>query len=129
MSPHWITEEVVYALHLKLLRRFGGSDGVRDDSLLKSALNKPQQLLHYGNPPPSLFDLATSYTYGIVKNHPFIDGNKRTGFITAYTFLYVNGKHIKAPEEEVVAYTVALAASDITEKDYANWLSKSCQDL
>ena len=125
MQPFWITEEVVYAMHRKLLRRYGGSDGVRDGGLLASALGRPEQLLHYGE--PTLFDLAASYTYGIVKNHPFIDGNKRTGFMMGYTFLFANGYHLVAPETEAYRMTVNLAASNITENDYAIWLSKSCK--
>jgi len=102
MKPSWLTYEDIINIHDNSLHHFGGGDGIRDRGLLQSAIARPQQLLH--NEQPSLFDLAACYTYGIIKNHPFIDGNTRTGFM-------------------------ALAASQITEKDYANWLSKSCEDV
>lgn len=127
MDPFWVTEEVVRSMHTKLLRRYGGADGIRDETLLKSALGRPQQLLHYGE--PTTFDLAASYCYGIVKNHPFVDGNKRTGFMIGYAFLFANGYHLKAPEIEAYKMTVDLASSKITEEDYANWLSNSCEEV
>jgi death-on-curing protein len=129
MDPHWITDEVVRSMHTKLLRRYGGADGLRDESLLASAMARPQQLLNYGDPPPNIFELAASYSYGIVKNHPFIDGNKRTGFMIGYAFLFANGYHLQAPEIEAYKMTVDLASSNITEADYANWLSNSCEEV
>ena len=119
-EPVWLPLEVVLALHERLLSRFGGAEGIRDRGMLESALGKPQQLLNYGD--PSVFDLAASYAFGVVKNHPFIDGNKRTGFMSAYTFLGVNGYDLVSPEEEAVVQTLGLAASEIGEVDYAAWL-------
>jgi len=84
-EPEWLLREVVLAVHEQLLARFGGLPGVRDDGLLDSALAKPPSLFTYSN--PSLFELAASYGYGIIQNHPFVDGNKRTGFLAAVTFL------------------------------------------
>ena len=127
MHPHWLNLEDCIIIHDKSLEQFGGANGIRDNGLLESAIARPQQLLHYGT--ASLYELAASYVYGIIKNHPFIDGNKRTGFIAGALFLQSNGLMLIASEEDALAYTVALAASDITEKDYANWLSKSCQDV
>jgi len=112
-------------MHDELLARYGGLSGVRDEGLLDSALNRPLHLFAYGT--PDLYDLAASYSVGIVKNHPFLDGNKRSGFLTAYTFLEANGGEFSAPEEEVVLQTLALAAGDICEKDYAAWLKASCK--
>ncbi len=108
-----------------MLERFGGLEGVRDEGLLESALNRPRHLFAYGK--PSLFELAASYATGLVKNHPFLDGNKRTGFVAAALFLEINGCSFEAPEEEVVERTLALAAGAITEGDYAVWLKKSCR--
>jgi death-on-curing protein len=127
MEPTWISKQVALAMHDKLLSRFGGSDGVRDEGLLESALARPQQLFHYEQ--ANLFAMAASYAFGIVKNHPFIDGNKRTGFMSAYTFLAANGHRLIATEEEALRQTVALAASAITEQQYAQWLSTSCQEI
>ena len=124
-EPIWLPLEVIFALHDRLLSRFGGAEGIRDRGMLESALGKPQQLLHYGA--PSIFELAASYAFGIVKNHPFIDGNKRTGFMAAYTFLGVNGHALIAPEEEAVIQTLGLASGAIGEKDYTAWLESGSE--
>ena len=92
--------------------------------LLDSALNRPLHLFHYGE--PSLFDLATAYAEGIVKNHPFLDGNKRSGLMAAALFLESNGYVFQAPEEEAVLQTLALAADAIGAAEFSAWLSKSC---
>lgn len=124
-EPAWITREVVLATQEALLERFGGLAGLREEGLLASALDRPKNLHAYGR--PSLFDLAASYASGIVKNHPFLDGNKRAGFMAAYIFLGANGLSFQAPEEEVVERTLALAAGAITEADYSAWLKASCR--
>ncbi|MEI6494157.1 MAG: type II toxin-antitoxin system death-on-curing family toxin, partial [Verrucomicrobiota bacterium] len=93
-EPFWLTREVVLAIQGELLARFGGLEGIRDEGLLDSALNRPLHLFHYGDPP--LFELAAAYAEGIVKNRPFLDGNKRAGFMAAYTFLGVNGQQLEA---------------------------------
>lgn len=121
-EPTWITEEAVLAVQEDLLARFGGLAGVRDDGLLKSALHRPIQLFNYGT--PSLFEMAAAYCAGIVRNHPFIDGNKRAGFMSAYVFLGVNGYEVDATEAEVVVHTVALAAGELDKAAYAKWLSR-----
>lgn len=123
-EPVWITQEVALAIQGELLARFGGLDGIRDEGLLESALNRPLHLFHYGN--PSLFELAAAYAGGIVKNHPFFDGNKRAGFMAAYTFLAANGWQLEAPEEEAVLQTLALAAGEIGAEEFSAWLAKSC---
>ena len=120
----WITPAVIHAVQEELLARFGGLAGIRDEGLLESALARPQQLHAYGK--PSLFDLAASYTHGIVKNHPFLDGNKRAGFMAAYIFLGANGQELQAPEEEALVFTVGLAAGEVSESEYAVWLKASC---
>jgi death on curing protein len=119
-EPEWILKETVLGLHEQSLYEHGGSSGMRDEGLLDSALGKPPNLFVYGK--PNLFDLAASYAYGLVKNHPFIDGNKRTGFITALLMLELNGLHFNATEADAAIQTLALAAGDMTESDYAAWL-------
>lgn len=123
-EPFWLNPEIVLAIQGELLARFGGLEGIRDQGLLESALNRPLQLFHYGK--PDIFDLAASYGHGIVKNHPFLDGNKRAGFMAAYTFLGVNGFRLEAPEEQAVLRTLALAAGEIGAEEYAAWLRESC---
>lgn len=122
-EPCWLTREAVLAIHAQLLARFGGSAGIRDENLLESALAKPRQLHAYGQ--PNAYEMAAAYAFGIVKNHPFIDGNKRTGFVTAYTFLGINGIDFTASEEEAVIFTRGLAAGDITLEEYTLWLQNS----
>jgi death on curing protein len=124
-QPQWISRDVVLATHEELLARYGGLSGVRDEGLLDSALCRPEHAYAYGT--SDIYGLASLYAAGIVKNHPFLDGNKRSGFLTAYTFLEANGEEFSAPEEEVVLQTLALAAGDIREKDYAAWLKTSCK--
>ena len=122
--PLWVDVTDVLAFHDDMLARFGGLPGVRDEGLLESAIMRPQQLHAYGR--PSLFDLAAAYAAGIIKNHPFLDGNKRAGFVAAALFLEFNGQKFQAPEEEVVLQTLALAAGEIKEAEYAAWLKVSC---
>jgi len=119
-EPEWILKETVLGLHEQSLHEHGGSTGIRDEGLLDSALGKPQNVFAYGN--PNLFDLAASYAYGLVKNHPFIDGNKRTGFVTAVLMLELNGFQLHASEADAAIRTLALAAGDMTESAYAAWL-------
>jgi len=119
-EPVWVFREVVLVLHEQSLAQFGGSAGVRDEGLLDSALGRPQHRFAYGK--PTLFDLAASYAFGLVKNHPFIDGNKRTGFIVAVTFLELNGLRFGASEVDATVRTLALAAGEMSETAYSAWL-------
>ena len=123
-EPVWIDATDCLAFHMELLALFGGMAGVWDEGLLDSALNRPRHLFTYGQ--PNLFELAAEYAFDIVKNHPFLDGNKRTGFMAAALFLEVNGLAFQALEEEAVLQTFALAAGEIGKKEYAAWLKKSC---
>jgi death-on-curing protein len=122
-EPAWVDREDCLAMHEKLLDRFGGLKGIRDEGLLDSALNKPKHQYSYGS--PSIFQMAAAYALGIVKNHPFLDGNKRTGFIAAALFIESNGFSFQATEEEAVLQTLALAAGEISEADYADWLERN----
>ncbi|MBI5820326.1 MAG: type II toxin-antitoxin system death-on-curing family toxin [Verrucomicrobia bacterium] len=119
-EQHWVLRETVLALQERLLAEFGGLSGLRDAGLLESALARPQQLFAYGK--PSLFDLAAAYAFGLVRNHPFLDGNKRIGFTTAVVFLELNGYRFAASEADATIKTLALAARELDEADYAAWL-------
>jgi len=118
--PHWLTRDECLALHDMMLSFYGGITGVRDEHLLESALARPQQLFHYGK--PSMAEMAAAYAAGIVKNHPFLDGNKRTGFMLGAGFLERNGHEFHAAEADAVVSTLALAAGAMTEAAYAEWL-------
>jgi death-on-curing protein len=126
-EPNWLGREVLIAIQGELLNRFGGLTGIRDEGLLDSAINKPKNLFTYGK--PTIFELAASYATGLVKNHPFLDGNKRIGFMAAYVFLGANGWSLEATEEEAVLETLALAAGESTEADYTAWLAKNSVEL
>jgi death-on-curing protein len=118
----WLNRAVIIAIHEVQLAEHGGGTGVRDAGLLDSALGKPQQLNNYGEPPPDAAALAASYGYGISRNHPFIDGNKRTGYVAAELFLRLNGWRLAADDASCVVTMLAVAAGDITEEAFAAWL-------
>jgi death-on-curing protein len=120
MTFRWITRDIAMAAHAQSLADHGGSPGVRDEGLLSSALARPQNLAAYGE--PGVHELAASLAYGLAKNHPFIDGNKRTAFLCAYTFLGLNGAELDADEAEAAAIMVDLAAGDVSEAEFARWL-------
>jgi death on curing protein len=124
-TPTWVDRNAVLAIQEELLSRFGGLAGVRDEGLLESALHCPRNLYAYSR--ATLYEMAAAYAAGIVKNHPFLDGNKRAGFLTAYVFLEANGKSFSAPEEAVVVQTRGLAAGEVSEAEYAVWLKESCE--
>lgn len=120
-EPIWVLREVVLIAHEQSLGEFGGAAGIRDEGLLDSALSKPENLFAYGT--PSVFQLAASYGFGLVKNHPFIDGNKRIGFIVAVVFLQLNGWRLEASEVDATLQTLALAAGELSEAEFAEWLA------
>ncbi len=119
-EPVWLDFNECLNFHAVLLSRFGGLDGIQDKGLLESALQRAQNVWSYGG--GNLFDMAAAYASGIVKNHPFLDGNKRTGFLTAALFLEINGYCFTAPEPEAVLMTVDLASGKIDAALYARWL-------
>ena len=119
-EPYWLTREECLALHDMMLSQYGGIVGVRDEHLLESALAKPRQLFAYGK--PNMADMAAAYAAGIVKNHPFLDGKMRTGFMMGAGFLERNGFEFHAAEVDAVLRTLALAAGKMTERAYADWL-------
>jgi death-on-curing protein len=124
-QPDWVLHETVLVLHDQLLGAFGGSSGVRDEGLLESALARPRNLFVYGK--PTIFALAASYAFGLLKNHPFIDGNKRTGFMVAVLFLELNGYRFEATEADATVRTLALAAGAMTEEAFAAWIEKNAR--
>lgn len=127
MTWEWLQEALVRALHSEQLAEHGGAPGFRDDGLLQSALARPQNLLAYGN--PDVAALAASYAFGIAKNHPFIDGNKRTAFVTAATFIELHGRGMVASEADAVTITLALAAGEVGEDDVAEWFRRNSRAL
>jgi death on curing protein len=122
-EPLWLDRQDCLAIHEMMLAQHGGLGGVRDEGLLESALAKPRNLFAYAK--PTLAELGASYASGIIHNHPFLDGNKRTGFLLSATFLETNGLVFTAPEESVVERTLALAAGKLNEAGYAAWLKAS----
>lgn len=133
----WIFDEVVIAIHRRQLAEHGGLEGILDEGLLQSALLRPKNILAYSESSPDMAFLAAAYAYGIVrgcppnsirglvrpvKNHPFVDGNKRTAYVVMRTFLKLNGYDIQASSEEKYQIWLALAASKLSEKELAEWI-------
>lgn len=118
----WLEKALVLAIHDRQLAEHGGSAGVRDEGLLESALARPQQLHAYGNLAPDLADLAAALAYGLARNHPFVDGNKRTAHVAYRTFLALNGTELVATDEEKYVAMLALAEGGPAERDFAAWL-------
>lgn len=118
----WIERPLAIAIHERQLAEHGGASGVRDDGLLDSALGRPQQLQAYGDPPPDLADLAASLAFGLARNHPFVDGNKRTAAVACETFIMLNGAALQADDLELYPRYVALAEGSLSEAEFASWL-------
>lgn len=126
-EPLWLPLDLLIRLHDRQIELHGGLSGTRDPGLLESAASRPLNAWSYGE--TDLFTLASLYAGGLIKNHPFLDGNKRIGFLAALLFLEANGWKMTAPMAERLAYTLQLAASEITEEAYAAWLRRSCEKL
>ena len=127
-EPVWIEERDALALHDRLLALHGGAAGVRDTALLQSALARPRQVAAYART-PGIIDMAAAYTAGIVRNHPFIDGNKRTGFVVGVLFLELNGYRFTANEEDAAQAVLGLAAGTLDEQGYAAFLRENASLL
>ena len=125
-EPRWLTIEMVLAIHDESLAAFGGAEGIRDHGLLESALARPQNRFHYDSE-ASLFDLAASYAWGIVRNHPFVDGNKRAGLLAIPVFLSLNGYRFSPDQEDEVRTFLALAAGDVEEDALARWIANNAE--
>lgn len=118
----WIERALALALHERQLAEHGGGIGVRDEALLESALARPQQLHVYGDPLPDLAALAASLTFGLARNHPFVDGNKRTAAVACELFLALNDAVLQASNVELYPVYLALAEGSMSEADFAEWL-------
>ncbi len=118
----WIEKPLALAIHDRQLAEHGGGTGVRDEALLDSALARPQQLFAYGDPPPDLAALAASLAYGLARNHPFVDGNKRTAHVCYRVFLALNDARLIASDEEKYITMLRLAEGSLAEDELTAWL-------
>jgi death on curing protein len=126
-EPKWLLRESVLAMHERQLSEHGGGEGIRDAGLLDSALQRPLNKFAYGE--PDLCDLAAAYAYGLARNHPFVDGNKRTALVACRTFLLVNGYGLVATREEKYKAFLALAAGELEEDALAAWLREHSEEI
>lgn len=127
-EPIWIDERDALTVHDRLLAKHGGAAGIRDEGMLKSALARPQQHFAYAEA-ADIIEMATAYTAGIVRNHPFVDGNKRTGFVVGILFLELNGYRLTASEEEAAQAVFNLAAGALDEIGYVAFLRANAKQL
>ena len=127
MEPTWVLPTVVRKLHRIQIDHHGGRPGVRADAALESALARPRNIAAYED--PNICRLAAAYAQGIVRNHPFIDGNKRTAFLTAYVFLEINGFVLVAEELDATRQTINLAVGEITESEFARFLDANTKPI
>lgn len=125
ISYKWILESVVHAIHDEQIAEHGGLQGTRDITLLQSALARPLHLVGYGK--PDIADLAACYGYGIAKNHPFNDGNKRTAFVVTELFLLMNGYDLTADDAACVLTMLSVAEGSITESEFADWIKRNIE--
>jgi death-on-curing protein len=121
----WIDARLIHAVHDEQLAEHGGGAGLRDANMLESALARPQQLVHYGN--PDVADLAAAYGYGLARNHPFVDGNKRSAFVAVELFLALNGQELIATDADCVLNMLELATGNLPEADFAAWIRCNTQ--
>jgi death on curing protein len=128
-EPIWLDEKIVKILHLEQLQQFGGMAGIRDDGLLLSALARPQNRWAYSSPKPDVIALAASYAFGVAKNHPFFDGNKRTSLIACQMFLQQNGLILVAPQPDQVQLILSLASGEIGEPELEAWIRPRVRPL
>ncbi|KQU78556.1 MULTISPECIES: type II toxin-antitoxin system death-on-curing family toxin [unclassified Rhizobacter] len=123
----WLDRAAIQAIHEEQLAEHGGGTGVRDEGLMDSALARPQQLAYYGTPDAAA--VAAAYGFGLARNHPFVDGNKRTAFVAAELFLALNGFDLIADDEECVLTVLALASGTLTEEAFATWIRQNTVKL
>jgi death-on-curing protein len=123
-SPRWITVAIATAIHDEAIYEFGGLPGLRDQGLLESALDRPRNLLAH-EPRSSIFQIAATMCIGIVKDHPFSDGNKRTALLTTRAFLYLNGQELEPRQDDEVMTLVALAEGSLNQQQLAAWLERN----
>jgi death-on-curing protein len=128
-ESEWVDEVVVLQLHAEQLREFGGLAGIRDFGLLSSALARPKHVWAFTNPKPDIIRMAASYTFGVAKNHPFVDGNKRASLIVCHMFLRQNGFTLAANQAEQIRAILDLAAGIIDEQELEAWIQAHAQRL
>ena len=121
-EPVWLTLAEALAIHEMQIARFGGTPGVRDSGLLESALARPRNLWSYGEPAPDLVALAAAYAFGAIRNHPFLDGNKRVGYVLCRVFLLKNGRNLVGTQEEKYRTFYAVASGELSEEELAAWI-------
>ena len=121
-EPAWLLDEVVTAIHSRQLAEHGGLDGIRDPGMLSSALARPKNAFAYSEPKPDIAALAAAYAFGIIKNQPFVDGNKRTAYVLCRTFLKLNGHDIDATDIEKYQTFLAVAERALDESQLAQWI-------
>ncbi len=126
-EPRWLDIDIVLDFHAEQLSLFGGADGIRDLGLLESALARPINKFAYGE--SDLASLAAAYGFGVARNHPFVDGNKRTALASMIVFLGLNGIDLDAPQESATAVVLSLAAGEITEDVLARWVAAHIKPL
>jgi death on curing protein len=119
-EPFWLTRQIVIAIHDEQLAIHGGASGLRDEGMLESALDRPKNKWSYEN--ADLAELAAAYAFAIARNHPFVDGNKRSSLLALYTFLGVNGIDFDVPEADAAAMILALAAGEVNEDGLTRWI-------
>ena len=124
----WLEREIILAIHEEQLTQHGGGIGIRDEGLLDSALARPQNLAVY-DPEADLSDLAAAYAFGIARNHPFIDGNKRTAFVAMELFLLDHGVALLAEDGDAVLTFLSLAAGEMSEADLASWIRRNASPV
>lgn len=124
----WLEREIILAIHEEQLTQHGGGIGIRDEGLLESALARPQNLAVY-DPEADLNDLAAAYAFGIARNHPFIDGNKRTAFVAMELFLLDHGVALLAEDGDAVLTFLSLAAGEMSEADLASWIRRNASPV
>jgi death on curing protein len=125
-EPQWVPLAVVMAIHEAQLAEHGGGIGVREQGLLESALARPLQIYAYAED-PDLVTLAAAYAFGIAKNHAFVDGNKRTGWVVCAVFLELNGRRVTTTQADVVTTMLAVASGGVRENEFAAWLGQNCE--
>ena len=121
-EPVWLGEATVHGIHQRQLAEHGGLGGVREPGGVEAALARPRHLLAYGDPPPDLASLAAAYAGGLVRNHPFVDGNKRVALVVARTFLRANGWDLQASQEEKYLAVIGLTTRELSEEEFAAWV-------
>ena len=126
-EPIWVPDRAVYIIHDRQIARHGGASGLRDEGLLRGALQRPVNKWQYEN--ADTFACAAAYAFGIAKAHAFVDGNKRTAFVTSITFLRLNGWHFVTEPAQGVAFMEDLASGVVSEESFRNWLERSSTEI